>query len=188
MKVTESAIAGVMIIEPRVFGDRRGFFKECFHRQRYQEWGIPGDGLDFVQDNYSRSARGVLRGLHYQRQHPQGKLVQVVLGRVFDVVVDIRQGSPTYGRWLGLELSDDNHRQLWVPPGMAHGFCVLSDVADFQYKCTDFYRPDDEGGIAWDDPDIAIDWPLESPLLSEKDKAWPHLSALANDNDQGKGE
>ncbi len=181
MNVTETPIAGAVVIEPRVFGDSRGFFKECFHRQRYQEAGVPEPGQDFVQDNYSRSGRGVLRGLHYQRQYPQGKLVQVVIGKVFDVIVDIRKASPTFGHWFGLELSEDNHRQLWVPPGVAHGFCVLSEVADFQYKCTDFFRPDDEAGIAWDDPDIAIDWPIEDPLLSEKDKRWPHLAALAGE-------
>ena len=175
MKVYETGLTGVLLIEPRVHGDARGFFKETYHERRYAVHGIPSAGGSFVQDNYSRSARGVLRGLHFQRHHPQGKLVQVVFGSVFDVVVDIRPGSSTFGRWYGVELSAANHRQLWVPPGFAHGFCVLTDIADFQYKCTDFYRPDDEGGIAWDDPDIAIAWPIEAPLLSDKDRQWPRL-------------
>lgn len=176
MKVSETSLPGVLLIEPRVFGDARGFFKETYHTRRYADHGVPGTGLSFVQDNYSRSARGVLRGLHFQRRHPQGKLVQVVRGVVFDVVVDIRPSSTTCGQWYGIELSADNHRQLWVPPGMAHGFCVLSDLADFQYKCTDFYRPDDEGGIAWNDPAIAIDWPIAEPILSDKDARWPVLA------------
>ncbi len=176
MRVVETSLPGVLLIEPKVFGDARGFFKETYHRARYAEHGIPADGGAFVQDNYSRSGRGVLRGLHFQRRHPQGKLVQVVSGEVFDVVVDIRADSPTFGDWYGVELSAENHRQLWVPPGMAHGFCVLSDFADFQYKCTEFYRPEDEGGIAWDDPEIGIDWPIVSPRLSEKDRGWPRLA------------
>ena len=187
MKVLETGLSGVLLIEPRVHGDERGFFKETYHERRYAGHGIPAVGEAFVQDNYSRSARGVLRGLHFQRHHPQGKLVQVVLGSVFDVVVDIRPGSSTFGRWYGIELSAANHRQLWVPPGMAHGFCVLSDIADFQYKCTDFYRPDDEGGIAWDDPDLAIAWPIEAPLLSDKDRQWPRLVDVGLDGQGREG-
>ena len=176
MKVVETKLPGVLIIEPKVFGDARGFFKETFHAKRYSEHGIPGEGLSFVQDNYSRSQKGVLRGLHYQLKHPQGKLVSVATGSVFDVAADVRPDSPTYGKWVGVELSAGNHRQLWVPPGYAHGFCVLSDFADFQYKCTDLYRPEDEGGVVWDDPDLAINWPESAPLVSEKDQKLPKLA------------
>ncbi|MDQ6960046.1 MAG: dTDP-4-dehydrorhamnose 3,5-epimerase, partial [Mariprofundaceae bacterium] len=181
MKVIETALSGVLIIEPKVFGDARGFFLETFHKQRYTEAGIPGEGLEFVQDNHSRSRKGVLRGLHFQLNHPQGKLVSVAAGCVFDVAVDINPDSPTCGCWEGTELSEDNHRQLWVPPGYAHGFCVLSDSADFQYKCTDVYHPGDEGGVLWNDPDIGIDWPLDAPLLSAKDSALPRLTELSRD-------
>jgi len=176
MIVEETSLPGVLLIKPKVYGDARGFFMETFNERRYSELGIPGLGRRFVQDNYSRSARGVLRGLHFQRKHPQGKLVEVIKGAVFDMAVDIRQGSSSFGQWVGVELSEDNHHQLWVPPGFAHGFCVLTDIADFQYKCTEFYRPEDEGGIIWSDPDIGIDWPIENPLLSEKDQANPRLS------------
>ncbi|MDQ7010479.1 MAG: dTDP-4-dehydrorhamnose 3,5-epimerase, partial [Mariprofundaceae bacterium] len=153
MKVVETALPGVLVVEPDVHGDARGFFLETFHEARYAQHGIPGNDLHFVQDNHSRSRRGVLRGLHFQTKHPQGKLVSVAAGTVFDVTVDVRTGSPTFGRWMGVELSDENHRQLWIPPGFAHGFCVLSETADFQYKCTDFYDPKDEAGIVWNDPD-----------------------------------
>jgi dTDP-4-dehydrorhamnose 3,5-epimerase len=156
-----------------VFGDTRGFFLESFQAQRYAEEGMAGP---FVQDNHSRSRRGVLRGLHYQLKHPQGKLVWVTRGEVFDVAVDIRRGSPTFGRWVGVILSEDNHRQLYVPPGMAHGFYVLSDTADFLYKCTDLYYPEDEGGVLWSDPDIGIRWPTLAPQLSEKDQGYPKLA------------
>lgn len=139
---------------------------ETYHKQRYDEAGIPDD---FVQDNYSHSTKGILRGLHYQIKHPQGKLVQVVKGEVFDVAVDIRMGSPTFGRWFGATLSADNHKQLYVPAGFAHGFCVTSDEADFLYKCTDYYHPEDEGGVIWSDPNIAITWPVENPQISQKD-------------------
>ncbi|HFD79169.1 MAG TPA: dTDP-4-dehydrorhamnose 3,5-epimerase [Gammaproteobacteria bacterium] len=168
MKVTPMEIPEVLLIEPDVFGDRRGFFLESWHRKKYAAAGLD---VDFVQDNHSRSGRGVLRGLHYQLQQPQGKLVRVVTGKVFDVAVDIRRGSPTFGRWVGVELSGDNHRQLYVPPGFAHGFCVLSDSADFLYKCTDFYAPEYEHGILWNDPDIGIDWPGADFQVSDKDAA-----------------
>lgn len=177
MKVIETKLPGVLIIEPKVFGDVRGFFKETFHAGRYAEAGIPGEGLRFVQDNHSRSGRGVLRGLHFQLEYPQGKLVSVSSGAVFDVAADVRPGSPTFGQWVGVELSAENHRQLWVPPGYAHGFCVLSESADFQYKCTDLYHPEDESGVVWNDPDLAIDWPVSEPLVSEKDRKLPQLAA-----------
>jgi dTDP-4-dehydrorhamnose 3,5-epimerase len=175
MEVVETSIPGVLIIKPRVFRDRRGFFMETFHASRYRHAGIPGP---FVQDNFSHSGRHVLRGLHYQIQHPQGKLVQVTRGCVYDVAVDIRQGSPSFGKWVGLELSEENHTQFYIPPGFAHGFCVLSEEADFLYKCTDYYAPEDEGGLFWNDPDIGIDWPVENPVLSEKDAAYPMLKDL----------
>jgi dTDP-4-dehydrorhamnose 3,5-epimerase len=170
MNVTTTAIPGVLLLEPKVFGDSRGFFFESFN-QRVFEAAIGGTA-HFVQDNHSRSERGVLRGLHYQVAHPQGKLVRVVAGAVFDVAVDIRSGSPTFGRWVGVELTADNKRQLWIPPGLAHGFLVLSDTADFLYKTTDFYSPADERCIVWNDPVLAIRWPLaESPRLSDRDAA-----------------
>ncbi|NJN46273.1 MAG: dTDP-4-dehydrorhamnose 3,5-epimerase [Candidatus Competibacteraceae bacterium] len=165
MNVIATELPGVLILEPRVFGDHRGFFLETYHRARYQQAGV---AETFVQDNHSRSRRGVLRGLHYQLVQPQGKLVAVTRGTVFDVAVDIRRGSPTFGRWAGVTLDDDNHRQFYVPPGFAHGFCVLSDEADFVYKCTDYYHPDSEHGIAWNDPAIGIAWPELDFTLSEK--------------------
>ena len=172
MKVTPTAIADVLIIEPKIFGDARGFFFESFNQQAFDN--ATGTRHQFVQDNHSRSTRGVLRGLHYQIEHPQGKLVQVMRGRVFDVAVDIRQASPTFGQWVGVELGEDNQRQLWVPPGLAHGFVVLSESADFLYKTTDYYAPAHERCIAWNDPAIGIEWPLAqngiaAPLLSAKD-------------------
>lgn len=176
MKVTETELKGVLIIEPKVFGDDRGFFLESFQVERYREAGID---LPFVQDNHSRSQRGVLRGLHFQRTRPQGKLVRVSRGTVYDVAVDIDPASPTYGRYVGVELSDTNHKQLWVPPGYAHGFCVLSDVADFEYKCTDYYFPEDEGGLLWNDPDVGIPWPITEPKLSAKDERNPTLRELS---------
>jgi len=175
VKVIETALPGVLIIEPKVFGDHRGFFLETFQLERYREAGID---LPFVQDNHSRSARGVLRGLHFQRTRPQGKLVSVSRGAVYDVAVDIDPASATSGQFVGVELNDDNHRQMWVPPGYAHGFCVLSEMADFQYKCTDFYVPADEGGLAWNDPDVGIPWPIEAPQLSAKDANNPRLRDL----------
>lgn len=175
MKVIETALTGVLIIEPKVFGDHRGFFLESFQVERYREAGID---LPFVQDNHSRSARGVLRGLHFQRTRQQGKLVSVSRGAVYDVAVDINPQSPTCGQFVGVELNDENHRQLWVPPGYAHGFCVISEVADFQYKCTDLYFPEDEGGLLWNDPDVNIPWPVDSPSLSAKDTQNPTLREL----------
>lgn len=172
MKVTPTAHPEVLLIEPDVYGDARGFFMETFHAARYAAAGLPDT---FLQDNHSRSAAGVLRGLHYQLQHPQGKLMRVVTGRVFDVAVDIRRGSPRFGQWVGVELSAGNRHQLYVPPGFAHGFCVLSEYADFLYKCTALYAPGDEYGIAWDDPDLAIAWPCADVLLSDKDRNFPRL-------------
>jgi len=178
MQVRETAIPGVLIVEPQVFGDQRGFFVETYNAQRYRDAGIDAT---FVQDNLSYSQRGVLRGLHFQNPHPQGKLVQVLLGDVFDVAVDIRSGSPTFGQWVGVELSSDNKHQFYVPPGCAHGFCVTSETALFAYKCTDLYHPETDGGIIWDDPDIGIDWPMEGPLLSDKDASLPRLRDLDKD-------
>ncbi len=172
MNVQTTHLDGVLLIAPKVFGDARGFFLETFQARRYAEAGIPNS---FVQDNHSRSARGVLRGLHYQIERPQGKLVMVTKGAVFDVAVDIRKGSPTFGQWFGAELNDENHHQLYVPPGFAHGFCVLSEQADFLYKCTETYAPDLERSIIWNDPDIAIAWPLEAPSLSARDARAPRL-------------
>ena len=180
MTVHTTTLPGVLLIEPRVFGDARGFFLERYHVAHYADAGLD---VRFVQDNHSRSRRGTLRGLHFQRRHPQGKLVEVARGRVWDVVVDLRHGSPTFGQWEGFDLSDETHHQLWVPVGFAHGFCVLSDEADVLYKCSDVYRPDDEGGVAWDDPDLGIDWPqLEERLLSDKDRTLPRLADLGPDD------
>lgn len=176
MKATRLAIPEVVLIEPKVFGDARGFFFESFNQKAFNE--ATGTNHQFVQDNHSRSAKGVLRGLHYQIQQPQGKLVRVAQGAVFDVAVDIRKSSPTFGQWVGEVLSADNHRQLWVPPGFAHGFMVLSETAEFLYKTTDYYAPVYERCIVWDDPDLAIDWPNigMAPLLSAKDFAGRKLS------------
>jgi dTDP-4-dehydrorhamnose 3,5-epimerase len=172
MKVETTPLSGVLLIEPEVFGDARGFFKETWNHRRYAEAGL---SREFVQDNLSFSRRGILRGLHFQNPGPQGKLVQVLQGEVFDVAVDIRVGSPTFGRWFGALLSADNHLQLFVPEGFAHGFCVTSETALFSYKCTDFYSPSTEHSLLWDDPDIGIDWPLRDPSLSGKDRAGRRL-------------
>lgn len=180
MKVTPCKIPDVLLIEPKVFGDERGFFYESFNQKAFD--AATGLNLSFVQDNHSKSSQGVLRGLHYQVQQPQGKLVRVVAGEVFDVAVDIRPGSPTFGQWVGEFLSATNHRQLWVPPGLAHGFLVLSESAEFLYKTTDFYAPAFERCIAWNDPTLAIDWPAMAapPALSAKDAAGASfLSACA---------
>ena len=176
MKVTPTAIADVLIIEPKVFGDTRGFFFESFNQQAFDD--ATGTNCQFVQDNHSRSAKGVLRGLHYQIQQPQGKLVRVTQGEVFDVALDIRRSSPTFGRWFGLVLSAENNRQLWIPEGFAHGFVTLSDSADFMYKCTEFYDPGAERSIAWNDPAIGIAWPDcgVAPRLSAKDAEAPLLA------------
>lgn len=169
MRVTPTAIPDVLIIEPKVYGDARGFFYESFNQKEFQN--ATGLDVQFVQDNHSRSAKGVLRGLHYQIQQPQGKLVRVVKGAVFDVAVDLRKSSPTFGRWVGVELTEENAKQLWVPAGFAHGFLVLSESADFLYKTTDYYSPEHERSIIWNDKDIAIAWPLQQePALSGKDK------------------
>ncbi|MBN3168617.1 dTDP-4-dehydrorhamnose 3,5-epimerase [Pectobacterium brasiliense] len=177
MQVIDTAIYGAKIIQPKVFGDARGFFLETFEKRRYQE--MLDIDVDFVQDNHSRSSKGVLRGLHFQKTKPQGKLVRVVRGEVFDVAVDIRQGSPSYGEWCGVTLSEENKTQFWLPPGLAHGFVVLSDTADFEYKCTDYYDPSDEGCLLWNDPDVGIEWPIADPLLSEKDKLGKLFKDLA---------
>ena len=175
MKFFETKLPGVIRIEPAVHGDDRGFFMETWQAKRFAEAGID---QAFVQDNFSHSAKGTLRGLHYQIQQAQGKLVRVVSGEVFDVAVDLRRSSPHFGQWVGVLLSADNKQQLWVPPGFGHGFLVVSDTAEFEYKCTDFYAPEHERSIRWDDPDIGVDWPLENglePLLSAKDAAAPFL-------------
>jgi dTDP-4-dehydrorhamnose 3,5-epimerase len=177
LQVTTTAIPGVLILEPRRFGDDRGFFLESFNQRTFNE--ATGLDLPFVQDNHSRSAKGVLRGLHYQvPPHAQGKLVRVVRGSVFDVAVDIRRDSPTFGQWVGTELSEDNHRQLWIPPGLAHGFLVTSESADFLYKTTDYYAPEAERGLRWDDPTVGVAWPLGGlpPTMSERDRQAPLLN------------
>ncbi len=168
MKIERTEISGFVVIEPRVFEDGRGFFVETFQQARFQEAGLDNR---FVQDNHTRSQHGTVRGLHYQLRRPQGKLVGVVRGEIFDVAVDLRRGSPSFGQWLGVRLSEANHRLAYLPPGLAHGFCVVSDVADVVYKCTDYYAPEDEHTILWSDPQLAIDWPLSEPILSSKDQA-----------------
>ncbi len=178
MKVIETKLPGVVIIEPEVFGDDRGCFLETYSAERYRAEGI--DAV-FVQDNVSYSRKGILRGLHYQYPHSQGKLVQVLFGEVFDAAVDIRVGSPTFGQWASVMLSGDNHRQMYVPPGFAHGFCVLSETAVFSYKCTDYYSRADEGGVIWNDPEIGIRWPVELPVLSGRDAKYPKLSQISRD-------
>lgn len=179
MKVLETALPGVFILEPAVFEDRRGYFLETYHQERYDEAGVK---CQFVQDNLSYSVRGSLRGLHYQYPHGQAKLVQVIKGKVFDVAVDIRRGSPTFGQWIGENLSDKNRRQMFIPEGFAHGFCVLSDTAIFVYKCSDLYAPDCERGILWSDPDLGIEWPVKEPLLSDKDSKYPCLKDIPEEN------
>ena len=176
MKVIETSIPGCVIIEPCVFGDERGFFLETFHAARYGE--SAGINLPFVQDNHSRSSKRVLRGLHFQKTKPQGKLVRVVSGEVYDVAVDIRANSKTFGKWEAVILSEQNKLQFWVPPGFAHGFVVLSDSADFEYKCTDFYDSADEGSILWSDPDLGIQWPVQNPIVSAKDAVAKQLADL----------
>ncbi|EWS98580.1 dTDP-4-dehydrorhamnose 3,5-epimerase [Pseudoalteromonas sp. SCSIO_11900] len=177
MNVIKTKIKDLLIIEPKVFGDERGFFYETFQSERYKAAGI---NANFVQDNRSRSTKGVLRGLHFQKHKPQGKLVTVTEGQVFDVAVDLRPHSVTFGEYESTLLTGENKRQFYVPPGFAHGFCVLSDIADFQYKCTDYYDPNDESGLLWNDPSLAIQWPLDEPLLSDKDKAQPTLIEIKN--------
>jgi dTDP-4-dehydrorhamnose 3,5-epimerase len=175
MKVTPTKLPGVLLLEPKVFGDSRGFFLESFNQKAFDE--ATGTHYDFVQDNHSRSARGVLRGLHYQVRQAQGKLVRVVNGAVFDVAVDLRRSSPTFGQWVGFELSSEGGKQLWIPPGFAHGFMVLSETADFLYKTTDYYAPQHERCVAWNDPELAIEWPAGmTPQLSAKDSAGSRLA------------
>lgn len=179
MKLIETAIPGLLVIEPKVHGDARGWFAETWQADRYRQMGIPGT---FVQDNMASSSRNILRGLHVQHPHAQGKLVQVVAGEVFDVAVDIRRDSPHFGQWVGITLSAENHRQFWVPPGFAHGYVVTSEQAVFSYKCTDYYHPETEFSIRWDDPEIGIEWPAGiAPILSEKDKNGLRLSAIPAD-------
>lgn len=177
MNFVETAIPGVLIVEPRVFGDHRGFFMETFRKDRFLAAGID---VEFVQDNHSRSSEGVLRGLHYQEPNGQGKLVRTLSGVIFDVAVDVRKGSPTFGRWVGVELSAENKRQLWVPPGFAHGFGVISEAAEVAYKCTTYYDPASEKGILWNDPGIGIEWPISNPTLSDKDLKAPRLREAAD--------
>lgn len=176
MNVIETRVKGVKLVQPTVFGDQRGFFLETFQKDRYQK--LLDIDLEFVQDNHSRSSQGVLRGLHFQTAHPQGKLVRVVRGEVFDVVVDIRPDSPTFRQWVGVTLSEANKNQLWVPPGLAHGFVVISEFADFEYKCTDYYDPANEGCLIWNDPEIGIEWPVAEPKLSAKDQQGKAFSEL----------
>jgi dTDP-4-dehydrorhamnose 3,5-epimerase len=175
MKALSTELEGVLIIEPRVFGDHRGFFLETYQQRRYRDSGIEAH---FVQDNLSFSVRRTLRGLHYQFPNEQAKLVQVLDGEIYDVAVDIRYGSPTFGRYVGVVLSSQNHRQLYIPKGFAHGFCVLSDTALFAYKCDDYYAPEHDGGICWNDPQISIGWPLTDPILSDRDGRFPSLSQI----------
>ena len=174
MQVSKTPIDGLLTIEPKIFADPRGMFYEVYSENRYEEHGIPC----FVQDNHSVSKKGVLRGLHYQVNPGQGKLVRVTRGEIFDVAVDIRKQSPTYGKWWGLSLSETNNFQLYIPIGFAHGFCVLSESAEVLYKCSDYYSPENERGILWNDPDLAIDWPVKDPILSEKDAVYPLFSEL----------
>jgi len=178
MKVSEHGLGGVLLIEPTVFQDRRGFFMETFSAARYAGHGIKNA---FVQDNHSMSLKGTLRGLHYQLGRPQAKLVRVSNGEIFDVAVDVRKGSPTFARWTAAVLSASNRHQLYIPEGFAHGFCVLSDTAEVLYKASDYYCPEEERGIRWDDPDIAIDWPIKDPVLSEKDKNYRSLAGMESD-------
>ena len=178
LKFLETALSGVLLVEPDLFKDERGFFMETYHQKKYAEAGID---CRFVQDNHSHSRQGTLRGLHYQLKHSQGKLIYVIGGEIFDVAVDIRHGSPTFGKWIGVHLSEENRRQIFVPKGFAHGFCTISETADVIYKCTDFYAPGDEFGIYWADPDIGIEWPDIKPILSNKDSRNPRLSEIPED-------
>lgn len=177
MKTIEAPIQGLIIFEPTIFHDNRGYFYEVFQQERYAEYGLPL----FVQDNISRSKRHSLRGLHYQLPHAQGKLVWVTRGTVWDIVVDIRMSSPTFGQWFSITLSDENHTQMYIPPGFAHGFCVLSEEADFYYKCTDFFAPTCEHGIAWNDACLNILWPVKNPILSPKDETYPSLHEIPHE-------
>ena len=175
MDIFTTSLEGLLIVEPKIFEDKRGFFMETYHQHKYEAAGITET---FVQDNVSYSLKNTLRGLHFQLRQSQAKLVQAISGEIFDVAVDLRPGSATFGKWTGARLSDKNGRQMYIPRGFAHGFCVLSEFAMFYYKCSDFYAPDDEGGIIWSDPDIGIEWPVENPIISEKDKQYQKLSGL----------
>jgi dTDP-4-dehydrorhamnose 3,5-epimerase len=171
----ETKVKDVYIIEPTVFGDNRGFFMETYH---YEEFNKAGLDMVFVQDNHSKSKKSVLRGLHFQKKHPQGKLVKVIKGAVYDVAVDLRKDSTTFGKWVGVELTEDNKKMFYVPEGFAHGFITLEDETEFVYKCTDYYYPEDEGGLIWNDPNLNISWPIDNPILSEKDTKWPTLKNI----------
>jgi len=175
LRITEFELKGLFLLQPEVFRDERGFFMETWNARKYGQLGLPAT---FVQDNLSRSSRGTLRGLHYQKPHSQGKLVSLLKGKVWDVSVDLRLDSPTFGKWAGITLDSDSGSQLYIPPGFAHGFCTLSEEALFFYKCTDFYSPDDERGIAWNDPQLNINWPVSDPLLSSKDRGYPNLGEV----------
>ena len=175
MEFTETSLPGVILVKPKVHQDTRGFFLETFHSSKYADGGIPGP---FVQDNHSKSIKGTLRGLHSQSRKPQGKLVRAIEGVIYDVAVDMRRGSPTFGRWVGEILSAENFHQLYIPPDFLHGFCVISEIAQVEYKCTDVYDPGHEVGVAWNDPDLGIDWPIAEPVLSAKDAAAPRLAEI----------
>lgn len=179
LKLIKTSIPEVLLIEPKVYKDSRGFFMETFHPNKYAEIGIR---KTFVQDNYSHTKKGILRGLHYQLRYPQGKLVFVITGEIFDVAVDIRRGSPSFGKWFGTNISAENKRQIYIPEGFAHGFCVLSETADVLYKCTDFYNHEDEYGVFWSDSEIAVDWPVKTPGLSDKDSGYQKLADIPKDN------
>lgn len=175
MHIIETKIPGVLILEPTVYSDARGDFFECFHAEKYPHQGLPAK---FVQDNFSRSKKNVVRGLHYQLTNAQGKLIWITQGKIFDVVADVRRGSPTFGQWLGITLSADKQQQVYIPPGLAHGFCALTDNVNFYYKCTDYYQPNSERGILWSDTDLNIPWPVTNPILSDKDKLNPTLKDI----------
>ncbi|MBT4642789.1 MAG: dTDP-4-dehydrorhamnose 3,5-epimerase [Deltaproteobacteria bacterium] len=178
MQIEETDIPGVLVVTPKVFGDERGFFLETYNKEVFQQAGI---APEFVQDNHSKSTQGVVRGLHYQKKFPQGKLIWVIQGEVLDVIVDIRRGSPTFAKWISILISAENKKQVWIPGGLAHGFSVLSETAEFCYKVTDYYHPEDEGGIRWNDPQLKIDWQVQNPLLSEKDRQLPLLDEAEED-------
>ena len=178
MQIEETDIPGVLVVTPKVFGDERGFFLETYNKEEFQQAGIEPE---FVQDNHSKSTQGVVRGLHYQKKFPQGKLIWVIQGEVLDVIVDIRRGSPTFARWTSILISAENKKQVWIPGGLAHGFAVLSETAEFCYKVTEYYHPEDEAGIRWNDPQLNIDWQVQNPLLSEKDSGLPLLAETGKD-------
>jgi dTDP-4-dehydrorhamnose 3,5-epimerase len=178
MKILRTDLEGVLIVDPMVFSDDRGFFMETYHKTKYRELGIP---VEFVQDNLSFSRNGILRGLHYQYPHGQAKLVQVLEGHAYDVTVDVRRGSKNFGQWVGVHLSDENKRQVYIPEGFAHGFCVLSETVLFSYKCSDLYTPECERGVLWSDPDLGIEWPVKEPILSQKDSKYPRLRDIEVD-------